>query len=448
MELLSALSKRRSNVDANATTWESSPAESSADAAALAGVLWNALPEQQWLKNLSLDEELEAPPVLEERGSWPTHSPAWSNEQEMKRFAALAKSLADMSQRLEKERSLMQADKDELARQESKIKTLEVEVLAERERQKQHDDLRKNYPQPAWLDNIEGTYNVGVVGNAGVGKSLLINKIRHLKPDDNDWAPVGVNETTLVPTPHCFPDAPQARLWDLPGGGTPKFPSDTYIQDMGLRYFDKVLIVSAGRFTSTEVELKKELDTYNVPYFMVRTKIDIDIWNNEKDNKRNPAHTLSEIREDLASRGISKPYLVSCRDETLHDFPMLLKDAFDGVRRSLDSNAAPFVPGTKWDDAWTLTTSYSEVISGLQGRWSGPDRAAVLVQGHKAHISHPIQGCAEIELEERPDGKVWWMSRWWVDSESIVKSRQSQELRWCPVALTFKPMVWFRLAPE
>merc|ERR1719313_738761 len=153
---------------------------------------------------------------------------------QMKHFAALAKSLADMNQRLEKERSSLQADKDQLARQEAKIKTLEVEVVAERERQKQHDDLRKNYPQPAWLDNIEGTYNVGVVGNAGVGKSLLINKIRHLKPDDKDWAPVGVNETTMVPTPHCFPEAPQARLWDLPGGGTPKFPSETYIQDMGL----------------------------------------------------------------------------------------------------------------------------------------------------------------------------------------------------------------------
>ena len=34
-----------------------------------------------------------------------------------------------------------------------------------------------------------------------------------------------------------------------------------------------VVVVSANRFTETEVLLKKELDEYNVPTFMVRNKV-------------------------------------------------------------------------------------------------------------------------------------------------------------------------------
>merc|ERR1712050_499192 len=112
-----------------------------------------------------------------------------------------------------------------------------------------------------------GKINIGVVGNAGVGKSLLINTIRRVRPQAKGWAPVGVNETTHSPTMYTFPGQPRARLWDLPGAGTSAVPSDTYLQDMGLRYFDKVLIVTAGRFTSTEVKLREELVRWKVPYF-------------------------------------------------------------------------------------------------------------------------------------------------------------------------------------
>eukprot|EP00435_Cladocopium_sp_Y103_P073455 s37_g43.t1 len=59
-----------------------------------------------------------------------------------------------------------------------------------------------------------------------VGKSLLINKMRRLKPGAAEWAPTGVKETTLRPMMYTFPGIDKVRLWDLPGAGTPGFPKE------------------------------------------------------------------------------------------------------------------------------------------------------------------------------------------------------------------------------
>merc|ERR1712232_1482159 len=101
-----------------------------------------------------------------------------------------------------------------------------------------------------------------------------------------------------------------------------------YIQNMGLRYFDSVLIVTAGRFTSTEVALRAELEQHRVPYFMVRTKVDIDVWNNNLDNGVNEAGTLRQIRDDLQKNGTDRPYLISSREVEKYDMQNLQCDAF------------------------------------------------------------------------------------------------------------------------
>ena len=69
-----------------------------------------------------------------------------------------------------------------------------------------------------------------------------------------------------------YPTQPSVRLWDLPGAGTVAVPAETYLQDMGLRYFDRVVVVSAQRFTETEVALRGELERHGVPYCLVRSK--------------------------------------------------------------------------------------------------------------------------------------------------------------------------------
>jgi hypothetical protein len=62
----------------------------------------------------------------------------------------------------------------------------------------------------------------------------------------------------------------RVRLWDLPGGGTIIFPQDKYIQTMGLRHFDVVIIVSSGRLTEAEHFIREELNKHKVPVFFVR----------------------------------------------------------------------------------------------------------------------------------------------------------------------------------
>ena len=47
-------------------------------------------------------------------------------------------------------------------------------------------------------------------------------------------------------------------MWDLPGAGTEAFPRETYISQMGLRYFDMVLLVTAHRFTQMEKEITED----------------------------------------------------------------------------------------------------------------------------------------------------------------------------------------------
>jgi len=66
-------------------------------------------------------------------------------------------------------------------------------------------------------------------------------------------------------------------IWDLPGVGTPKFPQATYLQNLGIRHFDMVVMMTASRFTEPELALVAELEKWRVPFFIVRNKVDADI---------------------------------------------------------------------------------------------------------------------------------------------------------------------------
>eukprot|EP00930_Biecheleria_cincta_P085323 TRINITY_DN74716_c0_g1_i1.p1 TRINITY_DN74716_c0_g1~~TRINITY_DN74716_c0_g1_i1.p1 ORF type:complete len:499 (+),score=69.91 TRINITY_DN74716_c0_g1_i1:141-1637(+) len=66
-------------------------------------------------------------------------------------------------------------------------------------------------------------------------------------------------------------------LWDLPGVGTEKFPQSSYLKSMGIRHFDLVVLITATRFTEAELMLMDELRRWKVPFFLVRSKIDIDV---------------------------------------------------------------------------------------------------------------------------------------------------------------------------
>mmetsp|Transcript_32055 Transcript_32055/g.91440 ORF Transcript_32055/g.91440 Transcript_32055/m.91440 type:complete len:457 (-) Transcript_32055:162-1532(-) len=449
-ELLAALFKRRNEVEAAAQCWESAPETSSADASHFKGVSFSgtAPSAQEWLQQLEETPEEDilaealAEDVAERRKAMPSHLPVVTTE-DQERLRDLVATLAKMKQDFDAERESFAGVQEELSRREAELADREKAVEAERQEQRRRDEERANYPQPKWLENIEGTINIGVVGNSGVGKSLLINKLRRVRQGTAGWAPVGVNETTREPMMYPFPGQPQVRLWDLPGAGTTAVPSETYVQDMGLRYFDRVLICTAGRFTTMEVSLRAELEKHNVPFCMVRTKVDIDCWNNFEDNKRDEKTTLAEIREDLRqNHNVIDAYLVSSRDVDSYDMPRLVHELFPGMKRQMDPLAPSFCPTVPaWNDAWAMPVAFSPVLAGLQGRWSDAFRTIYLVHQSQAHVTLSNANRTVVPLTEGP-GRVFWINRWYVTEESISKARRDGTLKWDPVLPVDQALFW------
>ena len=78
----------------------------------------------------------------------------------------------------------------------------------------------------------EKKLNIAVIGDAGCGKSTLINALRGLFPTDTDAAEIDVKECTKEPKPFKFPGNEKCQLWDMPGVNTPNFPLDTYLDDI------------------------------------------------------------------------------------------------------------------------------------------------------------------------------------------------------------------------
>jgi len=219
----------------------------------------------------------------------------------------------------------------EQALQDHDLRRLDVKrsldrLLLEAEKGIISKEFDKLYQPPAWLGKQQGFVNVAVAGNSGAGKSSFINAARRMRPRDPGAAKVGVNETTMEPTAYEFAGFPNVRLWDLPGAGTESFPREVYIQTIGLRHFDIVIVISSQRFTETEVFMSVELRRLRIPYFMVRSKVDIDVANNASDLGVSPEETLRTIREEMQRLGVEHPYLVSSRQREGFEMKTLLQD--------------------------------------------------------------------------------------------------------------------------
>jgi len=128
-----------------------------------------------------------------------------------------------------------------------------------------------------------------------------------------------------------------ANLWDLPGVGTSNHPQAAYLRAMGIRYFDMVVLITAERFTEAEKKLKDELDHWNVPYFLVRNKVDsavedtIDEEDDVSDERKLEIkeQTVAELKAYfMAELGMDRVYTISTklkfRDD--YDFRQLEND--------------------------------------------------------------------------------------------------------------------------
>jgi len=174
--------------------------------------------------------------------------------------------------------------------------------------------------------------NIGIIGNSGAGKSSFINKIRGLNAEDTDKgaAPVGVNETTKIPTPYSHPKNDKLQLWDLPGVGTPNFPREKYLEIIGFEKFDFFLIMSKSRFTENDQWIACAIAGVNKKFFFVRTNIYTDIKNNKRDfpQAHNPAKVLASIRHNIRAElgGMCRKkemFLIDNHKRNLYDFNRL-----------------------------------------------------------------------------------------------------------------------------
>lgn len=92
-------------------------------------------------------------------------------------------------------------------------------------------------------------------------------------------------------------------VWDLPGGGTTTFPSAAYTKQFGLRYFDMIVLMSNSRFREEEVFVAREARQFDVPYFLVRTKIDDSVIASvrEDDIDEDDAEAVQQVREKVCA---------------------------------------------------------------------------------------------------------------------------------------------------
>lgn len=170
-----------------------------------------------------------------------------------------------------------------------------------------------------------------VIGQSGSGKSTLINAIFGEK-----ICPTGVTETTLEKKGPFQKDG--LAFFDLPGCGTEKFPRDTYSEVMKLNTFDCLILVTANRFYENDIFLIQEANKFEIPIFIVRTKIDQSISDGkhdfpikeEKDVINICFHEIESSIKDLSTNGI---FLVSSRKPGEFDLPKLLEK----IAKSLDS---------------------------------------------------------------------------------------------------------------
>ena len=152
------------------------------------------------------------------------------------------------------------------------------------------------------LDDFKkAAVNIAITGQSGQGKSSMINCLRNMTAQSKGAAKVGVTETTMERTPYPHPKLPNVIMWDLPGFNTKTFKRDTYLERMKFNTFDAVIICGSVRFTQDDMWIAQEARNIKMPFYIVRTKIDIDVTNDKDDNpNHNEQNLLEDVRHEIS----------------------------------------------------------------------------------------------------------------------------------------------------
>lgn len=197
---------------------------------------------------------------------------------------------------------------------------------AEEEREKAKDDLAKGI-RPEMIPTDEEIrrvkvklqysndhFHFAVCGQAGSGKSSLINALRGMRNNNPMSAKVGATETTQIIGRYPDMDQRPPRAWivwyDIPGGGTPNIPDWQYFNDQGLYIFDLVVLAIGDRLSILDIWIIKNCQRFKVPCFVVRSKSDMHIENickNELDyDAEDDDQDHKAIREQARSQFIEQ----------------------------------------------------------------------------------------------------------------------------------------------
>lgn len=173
------------------------------------------------------------------------------------------------------------------------------------------------------LENFKNArVTCGIIGRSGTGKSSLINAIV-----GEEVSAVGEVETTMeisAPVEHRG-----LLFYDLPGSSTINFPKETYIEKMGIKNFDCVILVTSDRFYEDDLYLLTEVLKLSIPVFPVRTKIDISVERGlkrdipEKETCKTVYDNLKSALEGCNFKGI---YLTSADYPAKYDLNKLIED--------------------------------------------------------------------------------------------------------------------------
>lgn len=155
-----------------------------------------------------------------------------------------------------------------------------------------------------------GNFHFAIAGQAGSGKSSLINAFLNLSVGDPGAATVGVTETTK----HIcrFEDRGTAlpRPWtvwyDIPGAGTLRVPHEQYFKHQALYIFDVIILTVGDRFEKSDCQIIEDCEQFRIPYIIVRSKSDMHIDNMVKDKLE-----AFDGKSDKEMSGLRE----ECRDE-------------------------------------------------------------------------------------------------------------------------------------
>lgn len=167
----------------------------------------------------------------------------------------------------------------------------------------------------------------GIIGRTGTGKSSLMNAIA-----GQEISAVGeVETTTEISKPY---EQNGLVFYDLPGCSTQKFPKEDYVERLGIKDFDCVIVVTSDRFYEDDLFLIQEISKLKIPVFAVRNKVDQSVISAakrgilEEDTLKTISEDLHKNLENIQPKGI---YLISAEYPLKYDLDKLLNDIAKGL---------------------------------------------------------------------------------------------------------------------